>query len=291
MTLLRINGYNAGMNKPRLPLILEPDILQSHLDDNDLLVVDLCKQAVYDKYHVPGAIHVDADRITASQPPVMGLLPDAEDWSHLLSDIGITPQSHVVAYDDSMGVAACRFLWTLHTIGHTYYSLLNGGLHSWAGEDHPLSQQASEPRYSEYPLRAMNQGIADRDYILSRLADDTVQIVDTRTALEYLGEDVRALRGGHIPGALNADWSLAVDRERNMRLFPEAHLRALYKHAGLDQNKETILYCHTHRRSAHSFIVLQSLGFNDLRGYPGSWSDWGNHADTPCSDQQNPALL
>ena len=108
-----------------------------------------------------------------------------------------------------------------------------------------------------------------------------VVIFDVRSPAEYSGEDVRAARGGHIPGAVNMNWTDAIDQTRNMRFKPEAELRAMLDGLGITPGKEVIAHCQTHHRSAHTYMVLKSLGFEKIRGYDGSWSEWGNDADTP----------
>jgi thiosulfate/3-mercaptopyruvate sulfurtransferase len=106
-------------------------------------------------------------------------------------------------------------------------------------------------------------------------------ILDVRTAAEFSGADKRAQRAGHIPGAVNVDWSQALVGGGDLRLRPADQLHTLYAAAGVTPDKEVILHCQSHQRSAHSYVVLKSLGYPRLRGYPGSWSEWGNTTDTP----------
>ncbi|MDH3412575.1 MAG: rhodanese-like domain-containing protein, partial [Gammaproteobacteria bacterium] len=102
-----------------------------------------------------------------------------------------------------------------------------------------------------------------------------------RTPEEYSGKNRRAERGGHIPGAVNFNWVNAMDPEREMRLKPRDELAENFAALGVTQDKEVVAYCHTHHRSSHTYIVLKSLGIERLRGYPGSWSDWGNDPSSP----------
>ena len=106
-------------------------------------------------------------------------------------------------------------------------------------------------------------------------------LLDTRTPAEFSGADRRAARGGHIPGAVNVDWTLTMDPDRHRALRPADELRALYAQAGVDPDAEVVAYCQTHHRSSHTFWVLRHLGYRRVRGYPGAWSDWGNRDDTP----------
>jgi thiosulfate/3-mercaptopyruvate sulfurtransferase len=106
-------------------------------------------------------------------------------------------------------------------------------------------------------------------------------LVDARSPPEYSGEKRLAQRGGHIPGAVNFDWINAMDMQNNLRLKPAEVLSQSLAGLGVTQDKEVIVYCQTHHRSAHTYIVLKSLGYTKIKGYPGSWSEWGNQGDTP----------
>ncbi len=265
-----------------LPVLIEPDELEHHLGEDDLLVVDLRTPDSYAEGHVPGAVQLDYARIIRMSPPAMGLLPDAEQLSRVLSSLGLSPRSRVVAYDDEGGGRASRLLWTLDAVGHEHISLLNGGFHAWVGDGHPVEQRLNTPTPSQYTATvAPERAVADKDYILSRLGSTDLALLDTRTPAEYQGVDVRAARGGHIPGAVNMNWTDAMDPQRSLRLRPDATLRAMLEQRGVTPDKEVVVYCQTHHRSAHTYMVLKHLGYQRLRGYPGAWSEWGNDPGLP----------
>jgi thiosulfate/3-mercaptopyruvate sulfurtransferase len=268
------------MNPGRLPLVVEPDELQAALGRGDILVVDLSPAQVYRQSHIPGAVHLDYPRIVTAKPPAMGLLPEPKQLSALFSGLGMTADTHVIAYDNEGGGKACRLLWTLEATGHTRYSLLNGGLNAWMNQGYPTTAEIKEVMATSYTVHINTAAIADRNYILTHLHDPATVIVDCRSPAEYTGQDLRAQRGGHIPGAVNIEWTRALDPQRNMRFKPKEELEALYRQAGVTPGKQVITYCQTHHRSALSFVVLKSLGYQ-VRGYPGSWSEWGNSPDTP----------
>jgi thiosulfate/3-mercaptopyruvate sulfurtransferase len=269
------------MNDIRLPLLIEPEHLQSILQQSGLVIIDLCKPESYQQMHVPGAIHLDYSQIVAAAPPVMGLVPDIQQLNDLMSQTGISPDSHVIAYDDEGGGKAARLLYTLDIMGHKNYSLLNGGLHAWANEGHPLESTHNAKPASQYQSSMHAQPIANRQYILDHLNDNSVQIIDARTSGEFTGGRKLAVKGGHIPGAINIDWLMLMDRHKNLRLKSNAELWELFNAQGITPDKTTIVYCQTHHRSALTYIALKHLGFKDVKGYPGSWSDWGNNPDTP----------
>lgn len=264
-----------------LPLLVEPEQLNSYLNEPSLLVVDLCGPNARALGHIPRAVYLEYHALLATQWPMSGLLPSCGQLSRVLSSIGLTPATHVVAYDDEGGGKAGRLLWTLDVLGHTRFSLLNGGLHAWVKEGFPLETRASRPGTSRYRAVRKGNGYADKDYILRNLDNSDVVLLDTRTPEEYRGLTRYAARGGHIPGAVNMDWVLTMDRARNLRLKSAPLLRALLEERGVTPNREVVVYCQTHHRSSHTYVVLKVLGYPRVRGYPGAWSEWGNLPDTP----------
>lgn len=269
------------------PLLIEPSELEARLGNPDLIVIDLSKNEIYQAGHIPGAIHLEYGDIVESRPPVAGLLPDESHMSAILSSIGFTDGKHIVAYDDEGGGKAARLLWTLAAFGLEGHSMLNGGLHAWANEGHPLDHTVPPPKASQYEAHYHGGVVADRDYIAARLGNDQVLILDTRTQPEYHGHDVRAFRGGRIPGALHFEWTRAMDRQRNLRIREEDELRRELEALGITPEKEIICYCQTHHRSAHTWALLRHLGYNNVKGYPGAWSDWGNVPDLPLEKGPN----
>ena len=269
------------MTQDTLPLLIEPDKLAVQINRQDVLIVDLSDAPLYHQQHVPGAVHLEYARLLASRPPVMGLLPAEAALAEALSALGLTPDTHVIAYDNETNNRACRFLWTLDVIGHRHFSLLNGGLNAWLGENHPVDNLIPTRPSTDLPVHYEDEHRADKAYILDHLDDPEVLILDTRSAAEYAGTDRRAQRAGHIPHAINIEWTQAIDRQNNMKFKSAEQLQALYRDAGITADKEVIVHCQTHQRSSHSYIVLKSLGYSRLKGYPGSWSEWGNAPDTP----------
>ena len=269
------------MSSLLLPLLVEPGELEHLLGQESILLVDLCKPETYTQSHIPGAVHLDYAQIVAMNKPVMGLLPGENQLNEVFSLIGLTPEHHVVAYDDEGGGRASRLLWTLEAMGHTRFSLLNGGLHAWTLERRPLQGGTETRARSQYQVQRHEAVIADKTYILKHLGDTAVVLLDTRTVDEYLGSKRFAERGGHIPGAVNLDWIQTMDRNRGLRFKPAEELRAMLTSLGVTPDKEVVCYCQSHHRSAHSCMMLKSLGYPRVRGYPGSWSEWGNSPDAP----------
>ncbi|HEY5791015.1 MAG TPA: sulfurtransferase [Gammaproteobacteria bacterium] len=269
------------MTLNELPLLVEPERLEPLLGEEKLLLVDLCKREQYDRAHIPGAVHLEYGLIVHGQRPAPGLLPPPQQLAHALGALGLEREHHVVAYDDEGGGKAARLLWTLDVVGHPRWSLLNGGLHAWANEHHKLSGRAEQPTPSDYPVSYGEAPVATLEWLRAHLDDPAVRVLDARTNAEYHGWKSYATRPGHIPGAANLDWMQTMDPNRNLRLRPEAELRGLLEERGLTPDKQIVCHCHTHHRSSHSYVMLRTLGYPLVKGYPGSWSEWGNHPDVP----------
>lgn len=274
------------VNPPLLPLLVEPAELESKLAEPGLLLVDLNRPELYTEAHLPGAVRLEYADIVASKSPATGLLPDADKLSAVLGAIGLTPDAHVVAYDSEGNSRAARFLWTLDVIGHRRYSLLNGGLAAWQHEGRRVNRDSETRAPREYRVNLNRDAVADKKWILDHLRDTGVVLLDARTPEEYSGALLRSARGGHIPGAVNVDYSNAIDRAHQLRLKPAPELRQALNEKGITADKEVVVYCQTHHRSAHTWFVLKWLGFGKVRGYPGSWSEWGNDPSLPV--EQHP---
>ncbi|MDH3640110.1 MAG: sulfurtransferase [Gammaproteobacteria bacterium] len=265
-----------------LPVVIEPEDLHARLgSDPRMLIVDLCKDERFAQSHIAGAVHLEYRQLITGSQPAPGQIPGPEQLSDMLSAMGCTLDSKVVAYDDEGGGKAARLLWTLDVIGHPCFALLNGGILAWTAENYSLTADFVAPSRSDYPVSVGDHGIADLGYIRSRLGDPKLALLDARTPGEFVGSQVRATRGGHIPGATNLNWLDTLDPQRNYRFKPKPELMKLLADRALTPDREIVAYCHTHHRSAHSYIMLRHLGYENLRGYPGSWSEWGNRTDTP----------
>jgi len=269
-----------------LPLIVEPQQLAEMLDHPDIVIVDVPLKAESHARHVPGARLLDFKQLVGSNDDDIPGVPSPEALSGVMSALGITRDSHVVAYDDEGGGWAGRLLWTLALLGHTRYSYLNGGLHAWQGDGLPLSDTASDWSSSEYHAAYMDTSVmAMREDILDRLAaedpQESVVVWDARSAEEYRGEKGQNARLGHIPGAVHFEWTEAMDRERNLRIRDYAELVTELGARGLNPEQHIVTHCQSHHRSGLTWLVGQALGFRDVRAYPGSWKEWGNRDDTP----------
>ncbi|WP_191489807.1 rhodanese-like domain-containing protein [Pseudomonas sp. FEN] len=262
-----------------LPLVIEPGDLLPRLDTPELILVDLTSSARYATGHIPGARFVDPKRTQLGLPPAPGLMPAKELLEALFGELGHNPNAVYVVYDDEGGGWAGRFIWLLDVIGHSRYHYLDGGLHAWLGEGLPVTIDTPAAVGGPVALTLHDEPTATRAYLQSRLGAADLAIWDARGPLEYSGEKVLAAKGGHIPGAVNFEWTAGMDPERQLRIRRD--MPQILAKLGITPDKEVITHCQTHHRSGFTYLVAKALGYPRVKGYAGSWGEWGNHPDTP----------
>ncbi|MBD9501474.1 thiosulfate sulfurtransferase [Pseudomonas sp. BGr12] len=261
-----------------LPLVIEPADLASRLDAPDLILVDLTSAARYAQGHIPGARFIAPAR-TQLGGPAPGLLPAKADLEALFGELGHNPDAVYVVYDDEGGGWAGRFIWLLDVIGHHNYHYVDGGLHAWLADGLPLSEDTPAPAGGPLPLTLHDEPTATREYLQSRLGAADLAVWDARNPSEYSGQKVLAAKAGHVPGAVNFEWTAGMDPARALRIRTD--MPQILEDLGITKDKEVITHCQTHHRSGFTYLVAKALGYPRVKGYAGSWSEWGNHPDTP----------
>lgn len=265
-----------------LPLVVEARQLAAVLNSENLLILDLSAPERYAQGHIPGAISVPAGALLRGDGDVPNKIPSAAQLSALFSAIGLSHDAHVVVYDDQMGPLAGRMIWTLHCAGFQHCSMLDGQLPAWIAADLPLETQANSPQPGQIEVTLKEDLLADIPYILAHLNQADHIVLDVRSPEEFRGEKViNARHGGHIPGAVNYEWTRAMIAADDWRLRPADELLAELKALGVTPDKTVITHCQTHRRSGLSYLFTRHLGFNDVRCYDGSWFEWGNQDNIP----------
>ncbi|RUG89570.1 sulfurtransferase [Pseudomonas aeruginosa] len=262
-----------------LPLVIEPSDLAPRLGAPELIPVDLTSAARYAEGHIPGARFVDPKRTQWGQPPAPGLLPAKADLEALFGELGHRPEATYVVYDDEGGGWAGRFIWLLDVIGHHRYHYLNGGLPAWIADAQALDREVPAPVGGPLPLTLHDEPSATREYLQSRLGAADLAVWDARNPSEYAGTKVLAAKAGHVPGAINFEWTAGMDPARALRI--RADIAEVLEDLGITPDKEVITHCQTHHRSGFTYLVAKALGYPRVKGYAGSWSEWGNHPDTP----------
>ena len=237
------------------------------------VVIDLRPAEQFAGGHVPGAAHLDLFGVSLIDTDPAPL--DAFLWmiAHLLTSRGVSADSTVVAYDDQSGIRAARAFWFLEMFGHPDSRVLDGGFGAWQRDGLPTTTEVDAPRKGRWAVDRINNRLATWREVRSALgAADTV-ILDTRSDGEFRGTNVRAKRGGAIPGAVHMEWTRNLSTDGMFK--PASELKAMYESAGVTPDKEVISYCQGGYRAAHSYLALRLLGYPRVRNYLGSWKEWG----------------
>jgi len=251
-----------------------------------LIEVDVDTTA-YDSGHVQGAIGWNW-RTDLQQHPARDI-PTRQEWEALLSRSGIANDTRVILYGDNNNWFAAFAYWLFKLYGHGNVQLMDGGRRKWADEGRPLATEGSTYSATSYQAREPEQSLrALRDDVARSLQNANTALIDVRSPGEYSGELLApenlpqegAQRGGHIPGAANVPWASAVAEDGTFK--PIEELRALYAGKGASADKTVITYCRIGERSAHTWFVLRELlGYENVRNYDGSWTEWGSVIGAP----------
>ena len=250
---------------------------------NDIVVVDVRRTPLYLLGHIEGALHVDRDEFLQTRNGLKSLVPTTAEFEAMMSRLSITPATRVVAYAEDDNPYAARFVWTLRYHGHANAFVLDGGYQKWSQEGRRTALlPAPAPQPTSYRVAACRSIRAEEDYVLTRLGNPTVVVWDSRSGGEFEGTDVRADRGGHIPGAVHCNW-IELQKEVNgvKVLRSEDEIRALLAAHGLTRDKEIIVHCQTGIRSSYAALVMLGLGYDQVRNYDGSWIEWANNPALP----------
>ncbi len=266
-----------------------------HLNDPNIRIVEVSVEtSLYDTEHVPGAVNFSWT--SQLQDQVQRDIISKDNFEALLSSAGVTPETHVILYGDNNNWFAAYGFWIFQYYGHLNVSLMDGGLKKWKAEGRPMLAAIVTYTATNYKVTKINHDYrADRDYIKQRMGKGNFEMVDVRSAAEYCGDIIAppgmsetAQRAGHIPGAINVPWSQAVAEDGTYKSKDE--LMALYGDKGIKGNgNEIVTYCRIGERSSHTWVVMKHiLGYEHVRNYDGSWTEWGNLIGNPIAKGSQP---
>ncbi len=285
MTLLDTNPRLAQYAHPER--LVTTDWLAAHLGEPGIVVVESDEDILlYETGHIPGAVKVDWH--TELNDPVTRDYVGAQQFAALMSAKGIARDSTVVIYGDKSNWWAAYALWVFSLFGHDDVRLLDGGRTKWVAEGRPMTTDVPVRQATNYPVVARNDAAirAFREDVLAHLGGP---LIDVRSPDEFSGKLLHmanypqegALRGGHIPGARNVPWARATNEDGTFK--SRAELEALYRdEVGLKPEDDVIVYCRIGERSSHTWFALTHLlGYDAVRNYDGSWTEWGNSVRVP----------
>jgi thiosulfate/3-mercaptopyruvate sulfurtransferase len=270
------------------PVLVSTEWLAEHLGDEGLAVAEVDENPdLYDEGHVPGAVklHWREDL----QDPVERDLVEKEQFEALLGGLGIANDTTLILYGDRNNWFAAYAYWYVKVYGHEEVRILDGGRQKWIDEGRELSAEQPSPAAVGYTASERDESIRIyRDDVRESLGAEGRSLVDVRSPQEYSGELISppgyeqegAQRAGHIPTAQSIPWAQAVRDDGTFK--PAEQLRALYEAKGVTPDKAVTAYCRIGERSAHTWFVLRELlGYEDVRNYDGSWTEWGNLVGVP----------
>jgi thiosulfate/3-mercaptopyruvate sulfurtransferase len=278
--------------------LVSTEWLAEHLGEPGLVVVESDEDVLlYETGHIPGAVKVDWH--TELNDPIVRDYVNGEQFAALLGSKGIARDTTVVIYGDKNNWWAAYALWVFTLFGHEDVRLLDGGRDLWIAEGRPITTEPPVVRPVEYPVveRDDSRVRAFKDDVLANLGK--LPLIDVRSPEEYSGErthmpaypDEGALRGGHIPTAASVPWGRAAADDGTFKTREE--LDAIYRdEAGLGEADDVIAYCRIGERSSHTWFVLTHLlGFEKVRNYDGSWTEWGSAVRVPIVTGTEPGEL
>jgi thiosulfate/3-mercaptopyruvate sulfurtransferase len=268
-------------------LLVQPDELSRELSsDQRPLLIDLRPAEDFCAGHLPGAVHLDLFGISSVDTDEAPLKAFFWIIEHLLASRGVSNDVAVVVYDEQSGIRAARAFWFLEYFGHTRVRLLDGGYNAWTRAGLPATREAEKPKATQWMGTRDARRLATWHDVSDRLGKSASVILDTRSDAEYCGTEVRAARGGVVPGAVHVEWKHNLDE--NGAFKPEQALREMYERLGVTRDKEVISYCQGGYRAAHTYLALRLLGYPRVRNYIGSWKEWGDRTDLPIEHPAKP---
>jgi thiosulfate/3-mercaptopyruvate sulfurtransferase len=254
-----------------------------------LVEVDVDTSA-YDQGHIPGAVGWNWQ--TQLQDNIRRDLIDKAALEALLSKSGISNDTTILLYGDNNNWFAAYAFWQLKYYGHKEVKLINGGRKKWLEEKRPITAEATKVAATTYRAGEPDESIrARRDEVLAVVEKKKAgHLVDVRSVDEFTGKILAppgmtetAQRAGHIPGAANVPWAQAANEDGTFKSADA--LASLYGAKGITGANETIAYCRIGERSSHTWFVLKYLlGYDNVRNYDGSWTEWGNLIGAPVAN-------
>ena len=268
--------------------LVTTDWVAQHGSDSNVRLVEVdVDTSAYEQGHVAGAVTWNWQ--SQLQQNVVRDIVSRSEMESLLGGVGISPATTIILYGDNNNWFAAWAFWQLKYYGHADVRLMNGGRALWLAESRPITTDVPSYPAVQYSITTENADLrAMRDYVLQAVNSNSHALVDVRSPDEFSGAlnappnlpQEGSQRNGHIPGAANIPWGQAVSEDGTFKSADD--LSELYGGRGIDGSRETIAYCRIGERSSHTWFVLsQLLGYDNVRNYDGSWTEWGSIVGAP----------
>ena len=252
-------------------------------ENENLNIIDVRNSAKYLLGHLPDAVHIWGDDLSAVQGWVPELIPKAAEFSSTAQEKGINNDAKIIIYGDRESPWPARLWFIFKLYQHQDVQILEGGYQAWKDQDYETEILPYNPAQGDFEVRDVkNEWLITSDTIAENLDNDNFLVLDVRSEAEYLGEETNsaAPRRGRIPGSIHLEWSAVLDEDDNYK--SPAEITELYQKAGLSREKETVvLLSHSGVRAAHSFFTLRLLGYENIKLYDEAWVGWSSRSDLP----------
>ncbi|MBM3905548.1 MAG: sulfurtransferase [Thaumarchaeota archaeon] len=248
--------------------------LAKELQNQNLILIDARSYKEYSQGHIPGAVNLDLFAYHWFDTTPQGMHIFNEQTKKLFSFVGVTLSKKIIFYDDVSGMLAARGVWMLMYFSHQNVFMLDGGIKKWQADGFELETKTNGFSPSNFDGKPNLQIIADYEHVMQNIGQSI--LIDARTKEEFTGDVIRGARRGHIPGAINIDFSANISEDGTIK--NEKQLEELYK---IPKDEQIITYCQGAYRAANSFLALKKLGFTKIKVYLGSWGEWSNRTELP----------
>lgn len=288
-------GTGVGMATAQ-NVIVETDYVLSHKDKPGVVLVDARGAADYKKGLIPGAVVLGEKDARTGMRDVSGRILPVPQLEKILGNAGLTRDTEVIVYGAKADTNPDLVFWILEYLGSTKAKVYHGGWEDWTAGKHPITNEPRKLPAAQFAAKVRPELIATTEFVKKNLKNKEILFIDSRTAKEHAGEDIRAVRGGHIPAVnqVNIPYEMAwkdpeagkkpADKKiEGMALKDPAGLKDLYKAA--DPKKEVVAYCQTGIRSTQTYTVLRNMGYQKVRNYDDSWTIWGSDTSLPVANE------
>lgn len=258
-------------------LLVNGEWVLDHINDQNVRIIDIRSQDEYTQGHIENAVWLELDSLRVPVNGIKNIAPK-ETIETIFGELALVMETTVVIYDEGDSLDAARAFWTLEYHDHADVKILNGGWSKWMADGNPVTVDLPTFEKTIYNATLRPELLATAEFILDNLENPEILVLDVRSPSEFNGIDVRANRGGHIPGSVNVEWTRALNPDGTFKSANE--LVRMYQEVGVTEDKEIISTCQSGHRASHGYFTMRLLGYNS-RLYDGSWEEWGNRDDLP----------
>jgi thiosulfate/3-mercaptopyruvate sulfurtransferase len=262
-------------------ILIEPAEVAKIRDDPGVRILDVRTAAEYQQGHIPGAVNLPAPATDDFDANQRGLPLEPQRAQELFRNAGVNSSSRVILYDDQGNRFSARVFFVMEFFGHQHVEVLNGGYRNWLSLNLPVATDVPAVAAGDFTAEPHPALIATSDWMKDHLKDPSVRIVDARTPEEFDGEVSRGPRGGHIPGAVNIEWTRMLSPGEIKTLLGSTDLRQIFAQGNVMPNQEVVSYCQTGMRASEIYFALRLMGYQRVRMYDGSWQDWSAKTSLP----------